>query len=70
MNAFRFGLMGASLCLVLSAPAQAFDLKSMTDSANKAVNDASDKANSSVNEANDAATGAMDSANSLSLIHI
>ena len=64
MNAFRFGLMGASLCLVLSAPAQAFDLKSMTDSANKAVNDASDKANSSVNEANDAATGAMDSANS------
>ena len=64
MNAFRFGLMGASLCLVLSAPAQAFDLKSMTDSANKAVNDASDKANSSVNQANDAATGAMDSANS------
>ncbi|EKF76001.1 hypothetical protein A11A3_00865 [Alcanivorax hongdengensis A-11-3] len=51
MNALHRGVIGVSLLAMLSGPALAFDLKSMTDSANKAVDDASKQA-----------TGAMDSA--------
>ncbi|MBD3643716.1 MAG: DUF2780 domain-containing protein, partial [Alcanivorax sp.] len=42
MNMFRVGVLGASFCLVLASPVQAFDLKKMTDSANAAVNKASE----------------------------
>ncbi|MCG8392281.1 MAG: DUF2780 domain-containing protein [Pseudomonadales bacterium] len=63
MKTLRLVLAGTSLAMVLAAPAQAFDLKGMTDSANKAVNDASEKASSGIDEASGAANSAMDSAN-------
>ncbi|MFT6488515.1 MAG: hypothetical protein ACJAV3_000093 [Alcanivorax sp.] len=67
MNTFRIGVLGASFCLVLASPVQAFDLKKMTDSANAAVNKASESADAGINKAsetaNDGINKAGDSAN-------
>jgi hypothetical protein len=68
MNTFRIGVLGVSFCLVLASPAQAFDLKKMTDSANAAVDKASESADAGINKAsetaNDGINKAGDSANS------
>lgn len=63
MNSFRFGVLGASFCLVLASPVQAFDLKKMTDSANEAINKASATASDGINKVGDSANSAMDSVN-------
>ncbi|MGJ3257756.1 MAG: DUF2780 domain-containing protein [Alcanivorax sp.] len=68
MNTFRIGVLGASFCLALASPAQAFDLKKMTDSANAAMDKASESADAGINKAsetaNDGINKASDSANS------
>lgn len=68
MNMFSVGVLGASFCLVLASPVQAFDLKKMTDSANAAMNKASESADAGINKAsetaNDGINKAGDSANS------
>ncbi|MDF1638840.1 DUF2780 domain-containing protein [Alcanivorax jadensis] len=68
MNTFRIGVLGVSFCLVLASPAQAFDLKKMTDSTNAAVDKASESADAGINKAsetaNDGINKAGDSANS------
>jgi len=55
MNTFRIGVLGVSFCLVLASPAQAFDLKKMTDSANAAVDKASESADAGINKASETA---------------
>lgn len=47
-------MLGSVLALAVSGPAQAFDFKKMTDSANTAVDSASQKASETMNEANGA----------------
>ncbi|ASK35876.1 hypothetical protein CEK62_16535 [Alcanivorax sp. N3-2A] len=51
MSMFSKALAATALCVAFIGPAHAFDLKGLTDSANKAVSDASDKANSATGKA-------------------
>lgn len=62
MKTVRLAVASASLLMALSAPVQAFDLKGLTDSANKAIDDTSRKASETVNQASDKANSSMDSA--------
>ena len=62
MNTFRIGVLGVSFCLVLASPAQAFDLKKMTDSANAAVDKASESADAGINKASETANDGINKA--------
>ncbi|MZR62684.1 DUF2780 domain-containing protein [Alcanivorax sp. DP30] len=57
MNKLQVVMLGSVLAMAASGPAQAFDFKKLTDSANTAVDSASQKAN----EGMGAASGALDS---------